>query len=153
MARTDAFVGHVSAGALDTGPPDETRKMLFVVPGVVIVDDVGGDISVNDVQPSSWKFRAAAHITRQREGEYLALDRGKTAGIDAATFDPQHRFVAAVFDAISAGGALGRRFRCPRIGSPPAGVPPPNGDQAILYQHQLCTPRRDQRPVKPDDRP
>jgi hypothetical protein len=69
IARTETFVGHVSAGALDTGHPDETRKMLFVVPGVVIVDDVGGDIRVNDVQPSSWKFRAAAHITRQRERE------------------------------------------------------------------------------------
>src|ERR1700730_1807845 len=133
MARTDAFVGHGAADALDTGPPDETRKMLFVVPGVVIVDDVGGDISVNDVQPSSWKFRAAAHITRQRECEDLALDRGKTAGIDAATFDPQHRFVAAVFAAIAADGALVRRFRYPRIGSRNAGVPAPNGDQAILH--------------------
>src|SRR6185436_1812522 len=63
----------IAASAHDTGHGDQPGQVLVVVPLVVFIDDMVGDVRVDDVEPWRVGGRPGADVAHQAEIHALAV--------------------------------------------------------------------------------
>jgi hypothetical protein len=80
--------------------------VFIIVPGIVLIDDIGRNVGVNDVKPGRGGLSFDADVPGQIKGENLcrwwAQPHVRPSGLLAgALFDPNQTLVGCAIDAIT----------------------------------------------------